>query len=116
MKIKIVYAAVCLLLCAAGARAQSTNSTNVVNTSLRTGVYVIFVILDTNKVEVGTLTTTGGKERWRVVEDWYITNTIAVLEYEHQQRIMLLKVEKGPFIKERREPKEAMMPPPMPKP
>jgi len=102
-----VYA-IALLLLACAAQAQSTNA------PLRTGTYVIFRILDTNKVEVGTLTTTGGKERWRVMEYWYVTNTVAVMEYKNQQRMMLLEVDKGPLIGERREPKEAMMPP-MPK-
>ena len=96
-----------LLLSALCASAQT-------NTPLRTVTAVVWTIVGTNSVEIGTLTTTGGAERFRVMDDSWITNIVAVIPFEGDTHSVILKSEKGPHIGERRVRKEAVTPP-MPK-
>lgn len=103
MKTLLTILPLLFALCGTGL-SQSTNT-------LRTGTHVIWVIVSTNSVEIGTLTTTGGAERFRVFDESWITNTVAVLEFENTSHKVILKSERGPRIGERRERKEAIFQP-----
>lgn len=63
----------------------------------------VIVLLGTNTTQIGTFDSALGFGKFDVKQDRYVTNTIAIMEFEGHEKRFTLKSEEGPIIGERRE-------------